>query len=1285
MSPALADPPSAPTTDETVTGIPAVVPRSDDPRIAAWQDLQFGLFMHWGVYSLYEGRYNGRDQVRGYPEQIKAWMRIPRDRYLRDAAAMQASQWDAAQVCASAKAAGMKYVMITSKHHDGFAMWDTKTTDYNIVDATAFGRDPLKELEVECGKIGMKLAFYFSIIDWEKHAAEPNANLNPISDEHHQYNLAQIDELMTNYGPIAEFWFDMGAPTPAQSQELAERVRQHQPTTTVVNSRVWNEKGDFEVGGDNVVPKTFRLGPWESILSIFPDCWSYCSTSKADRSEDNKAAKVREAVDGLVTVISGGGNYAYNIGPKGDGSIHPFDQHVLSEIAAWRQRHPDAIDGARATWFPIPQWGRITTKGNALYLFPNKWSAGSILSLPGLASKVTGVTIDGTDTALEYEHDGGTLRVVLAGEAPDAVKPVIKVQLDGPAMMLPTTVVDVANGTATIGHDQITALRNAQGSDTAALDAYIVNRSDTTFADLSLTLTANSGLSSPTLYKVTVGDTTVVASGAEIAAGPIGGFALAAHAAARIRIELATPTYYASPMPLTLRSIGVQATQNAPQTSVPQFSAQPASASARVEQTVTFSAIATGSPKPTYQWYRQIAGGERQAIEGATHAVYSFVASTADANVSFSVDAINSAGRVTSDSALLTVLPASQSIALGKPTSQSTTANGYMSSRAVDGITDGVGENGSVAATTSTTFNSWWEVDLEAPRTITAIDLWNRHHDDQCGSRTCASNMANVYVLLSKKPIDGNMFLNELIASPDITSHKITEEIGYPTRVEFNSVQARYIRIYLERRGRQLGLAEVEVFDKPLSQAPTVGAITATGTPEESFVTSGDGQHRTVTGLPGTQVMLEAPITGTPAPTLQWQRADSEGGAWRAIDEAQADRYTFTLSDADDGAQVRLVASNDAGSAASQTVSLRVNQAPTLVGPELLDVEGEVAYQDPDVDSDIRQLKAASGAQFTLAAEAQGRPTPALRWQYRVAEDTDAAWIDITEASGSTMTLTATGEWNGRHLRVVARNSVGETVSPTVAITVTSNDEPGTDDPQEQPPSGGDDSGTPSQPGSGDDNPGEPGEPGDKDDNLDTPGDSGGSETPGETPGTGGEDPSTGNGTDGSENDPDTPHDTQVEVSTPQVALGGTVTFSAANFVPGELVTFTVHSTPRVIGTATADQTGRATLTWTVPVEMELGAHRIVMSSAHHETSGTFTIVATGSQAGGTTPSDGSQGVGTSTSKESTGTTKVAAPTRLTQGTSALAKTGSDAALLISASAVIALAGIALNLRRRHG
>ncbi|WP_175957116.1 alpha-L-fucosidase [Schaalia sp. Marseille-Q2122] len=509
-----------------VRGVDGLVPLNADARIAAWQRLQFGLFVHWGVYSLYEGSYRGVPQGIGYPEQIKAWMQIPDEEYLQAAREWHAEEWDAAALCAAAKAAGMTYVMITTKHHDGFCMWNTATTDFNIVAQSAFGRDPLAELARECAAQGLGLAFYFSIIDWTQHEAEPYANLNAIPESMMPLIVAQIEELLTNYGPIVEFWFDMGGPTPDQSERLAATVRRCQPSTTVMNSRVWNDCGDFEVGGDNDIPDFFQYGPWESVRSIFPAAWSYCTTDKCDRSPETIIPQVRAAIGDLVTVLSGGGQFAYNIGPMGSGAIDPYDRQVLEGIGAWMARHPRALRGARPTWLPIEAasgaW-RATATDSELYLFPAQWEEGLEIRLPGVANAVWRAEVDaagagarggvstvravsgvgtvglvGGDThaactsgtadsssaaslnstvfdeaarALPVRREGNECVVTLVGPCPDDIQPVVRLELDGPLRLLPATAVplaaapeeDSSRAWATLRGCDLVAHRSAKG------------------------------------------------------------------------------------------------------------------------------------------------------------------------------------------------------------------------------------------------------------------------------------------------------------------------------------------------------------------------------------------------------------------------------------------------------------------------------------------------------------------------------------------------------------------------------------------------------------------------------------------------------------------------------------------------------------------------------------------------------------------------------------------------------------------------------------------------------
>ncbi|MDY4261762.1 MAG: alpha-L-fucosidase [Schaalia hyovaginalis] len=927
VSPAVAVPAAAPPDSSApVIGVPAAVPNSPVKKISDWQDLQFGLFMHWGVYSMFEGSFKGEVQTIGYPEQIKAWKKISDEDYLAEAKKMKAEKWDAGAVCQKAKDTGMKYVMITTKHHDGFAMWDTKTTDFNVVKKTAFAKDPMKQLADECGKRDIKLAFYFSIIDWTQHDADPWTNTNPITEEMMTKIIKpQIDELMTNYGPIAEFWFDMGGPTPDQSARMAKWVHDKQPAT-MVNSRVWNDKGDFEVGGDNRVSPQFMAGPWEAILSIFPECWSYCSDSRANRSDSNIAYKTRALTKDLVTTISGGGVFDLNVGPMGDGSFHEFDVKVLDGIGAWMKRHPDAITGAKATWFPIPNWGRITTKDSALYFFPRSWYEGT-LELDGVGSKVASVTIDGSGKALDFVQDGTKLTVTMAGENPDAVQPVIKVAFDEAPRYIDPKTVELSKGYGTVGTASWRDRTSAKQSGTVAYDAYIVDRSGTSFEDVQLSFEGS--FSPATKYKVTFGDKSMVLTGEEIIAGPFGeGLALEPNTVTRVRVELAEPDYYARDMGLNWRtlSLKVEAFEKKLAEVAPTFRSQPQALEVASQKTAEFSASAVARPAPAYQWYR-VAPGEAEgvALEGQTSSRLSFTATIEDNGASYYVVATNSVGSAVSERAQLTVVEKPLNLALEKPATQSSTGWGGIASRANDGNTDGVFNNNSVSHTRSST-NPWWQVDLEDTYALKTVNVWNRSSQDDCGySGSCDKRLKDFWVIASAQELSADFDPAGEIPE-GVKAMKVDGIAKYPSSVNFDGFGARHVRVILPGEYQELALAEVEVFGEPVvtAVAPTISAISVETDDMSKISMAGDGRSRTITAPTGTVLDLSAEVTGTPTPELQWMKMTSESGRWEAIDGETGPDMSVTVDDSMEGTVFVLKASNSAGAAESGQIAIKL-------------------------------------------------------------------------------------------------------------------------------------------------------------------------------------------------------------------------------------------------------------------------------------------------------------------------------------------------------------------------
>ena len=349
-----------------------------------WHQNKYSMFIHFGLYSVYGGVYNGKPVTFGYSEQIQSFAGIFSDWYADTALQFDPVKFNADEIVSLAKEAGMRSIVITTKHHDGFCMFKTATTEYNSVDATPSKRDYVKELSEACRRGGINFAMYYSLIDWNFPHAYPisSHNCDFITPQHHEFSKAQITELLTNYGPISELWFDMGSNQPEQSKELYELVHKLQPDC-MVSGRLGNGWYDFAVMADNKYPEGALQAPWQSAASMFDETWSYRSWQK----RGDKHEKAMEKLRSLINVVSHGGNFLLNIGPRGDGSVVEFESDVLKEIGAWLKENEEAIYGTEASPFREDfAWGKSTRKANKLYLIlSGKYPAnGTIeLSLPG--------------------------------------------------------------------------------------------------------------------------------------------------------------------------------------------------------------------------------------------------------------------------------------------------------------------------------------------------------------------------------------------------------------------------------------------------------------------------------------------------------------------------------------------------------------------------------------------------------------------------------------------------------------------------------------------------------------------------------------------------------------------------------------------------------------------------------------------------------------------------------------------------------------------------------------
>lgn len=377
-----------------------------------WHRNKYSMFIHFGLYSVYGGVYNGKPVTFGYSEQIQSFAGIFSDWYGETALKFDPVKFNADEIVALAKEAGMRSIVITTKHHDGFCMFKTATTEYNSVDATPSKRDYVKELSDACRRGGINFAIYFSLIDWNYPHAYPisSHNCDFITPQHHEFTKAQVTELLTNYGPVSELWFDMGSNRPEQSKELYELVHKLQPDC-MVSGRLGNGWYDFAVMADNTYPEGALQAPWQSAASMFNETWSYRSWQK----RGDVHTKAMEKLRSLINVVSHGGNFLLNIGPRGDGSVVEFERDVLKEIGAWLKENGEAIYGTEASPFREDYaWGKSTRKANKLYLIlSGEYPTNGIieLNLPGYKLQES----KGNLTAANMK--GGKLIVSLPKEA----------------------------------------------------------------------------------------------------------------------------------------------------------------------------------------------------------------------------------------------------------------------------------------------------------------------------------------------------------------------------------------------------------------------------------------------------------------------------------------------------------------------------------------------------------------------------------------------------------------------------------------------------------------------------------------------------------------------------------------------------------------------------------------------------------------------------------------------------------------------------------------------------
>lgn len=369
-------------------------PEQKAKRMQWWKEARFGMFIHWGLYSVPAGEWNGQ-KIGGIGEWIMNSAKIKPADYEPLQKQFNPVKFDAKQWVQIAKDAGMKYIVITSKHHDGFGLWDSKLTEWDVM-GSPFKRDILKELSVECKKQGITLCFYHSIMDWHhpdylpRRAWDdrPGGNMDAYND----YMKGQLRELLTGYGKLGILWFDgqwEASWNHARGMDLYKFVRSLQPDI-IVNNRVDKGAlmgGKIEHAGDygtpeQEIPANGLPGvDWESCMTM-NDTWGW-------KKDDHNWKPAKTLVENLVDCVSKGGNYLLNVGPTDLGEIPGPSVDRLAQVGAWLRKNGEAIYGAKAGPFTRPQpWGRITSKPGKLYLHVFDPAANGV-DLSGLKMQVT--------------------------------------------------------------------------------------------------------------------------------------------------------------------------------------------------------------------------------------------------------------------------------------------------------------------------------------------------------------------------------------------------------------------------------------------------------------------------------------------------------------------------------------------------------------------------------------------------------------------------------------------------------------------------------------------------------------------------------------------------------------------------------------------------------------------------------------------------------------------------------------------------------------------------------